>query len=804
MRKIFFFNVVFYLLMIGTVHAQQFYYSNGKKVILIEDSSSMVIYESEGIDRNRILDSTQLKKTFNTQDDRLGQYSVFEFEPNYNPVFNKSTIKYSHGFTKPNAEKVWISPFIITKLKQGLNISSIQDILDKYKIDLIYEEFGKLHIKCNNLSDVLDLSNEIYESNKSIWSQPDFLINTTRNENWERQYYLNNTNHSDCGFDNDINALEAWDLTLGCNYITVAVIDDGVEDHPALIDSNGNSRVLPGYTPSGITNNGRPGAGDRHGQACAGIIAASHNSQIRGIAPNVNILPVKVRFGPGIPASEYSRAIDWARENGADIISNSWSGISDDIIINAINDAENLGRDTGSSNLGAIVTFSSGNNGANQISPYAKVSIGVGALNRFDNLAESSIINGRYSNIGPNLDLVAYGGDADNSGNGDIRTIDRIGTNGYSNGDYTNTFSGTSASCPQVSGVAALVLSINPNLTRSEVENILFSTAVDLGVSGKDNNFGYGKVNAFEAVKIAINTLDETFQENSATLALTRIRSNSRVLFTGKPSCNIATGSYFCDVYRAQVDAVSELEYVRYGGDGLSGANPNNGEYWVDIFLNDNIPGNAPPSTSVKTFFYFIKTNSFGQTINQWVPTNPNNPSAKSYYFNPPEDIHINRIVENGESSNVYATNSITLGVNFHAEYGSSFVAKHILLPSDINCLPNPTRSTSTPSNNRSHSNLTDKKILFSSSINIETTNNLFVDEGIITYPNPTNGIINIQSPNTITSYTLRNSTGAKLLDEKINTTNFNIDITKFPTDIYFMQLQTEDNRIITKKVIRR
>ena len=138
---------------------------------------------------------------------------------------------------------------------------------------------------------------------------------------------------------------------------------------------------------------------------------------------------------------------------------------------------------------------------------YAQVSIAVGALNKFDGLAEAESLNGRYSNIGPNLDLVAYGGDANKSGEGDIRTIDRIGANGYSNGDYTDTFSGTSAACPQVSGVAALILSINPNLTRQEVENILFTTAVDLGGSGRDDSYGHGKVNAFASVKSALATL---------------------------------------------------------------------------------------------------------------------------------------------------------------------------------------------------------------------------------------------------------------------------------------------------------
>ena len=70
-------------------------------------------------------------------------------------------------------------------------------------------------------------------------------------------------------------------------------------------------------------------------------------------------------------------------------------------------------------------------------------------------------------------------------------------------GNYEPSFGGTSASCPVVSGVAALVLSVNPNLTQLEVRNILTSTATDIGVNGLDNNFGFGRVNAFAAVQAA-------------------------------------------------------------------------------------------------------------------------------------------------------------------------------------------------------------------------------------------------------------------------------------------------------------
>lgn len=83
---------------------------------------------------------------------------------------------------------------------------------------------------------------------------------------------------------------------------------------------------------------------------------------------------------------------------------------------------------------------------------------------------------------------------------GNVRTIDRPGANGYDAGDYFDGFNGTSAAAPQVSGVIALMLSVNPNLTETEVRTILQQTATDMGASGFDNTFGSGRLNAQAAV----------------------------------------------------------------------------------------------------------------------------------------------------------------------------------------------------------------------------------------------------------------------------------------------------------------
>lgn len=93
-----------------------------------------------------------------------------------------------------------------------------------------------------------------------------------------------------------------------------------------------------------------------------------------------------------------------------------------------------------------------------------------------------------------------------NSDNDGIVTTDRMGNPGFEADNYTNLFNGTSAACPQVAGVAALVLQANPNLTEAQVKEILQSTAQDLGAKGFDNDFGFELVDAEAALRGVLAT----------------------------------------------------------------------------------------------------------------------------------------------------------------------------------------------------------------------------------------------------------------------------------------------------------
>lgn len=107
-----------------------------------------------------------------------------------------------------------------------------------------------------------------------------------------------------------------------------------------------------------------------------------------------------------------------------------------------------------------------------------------------------------YSQYGDQLDFVA----PSSGGSLGITTTDRTGSDGYSYTNYTNNFGGTSSAAPLAAGIAALLLSRNPNLTASEVKTIMQNSCEKIGTEQYDENgwnmyYGYGKVNAYNAIQ---------------------------------------------------------------------------------------------------------------------------------------------------------------------------------------------------------------------------------------------------------------------------------------------------------------
>jgi subtilisin family serine protease len=267
-----------------------------------------------------------------------------------------------------------------------------------------------------------------------------------------------------------ISAPQAWDVQRGSDNIVVAVVDTGVDyNHDDLY-----GRVIKGY--DFVNRDSDPMDDQGHGTHCAGIIGATLNNGvgIAGIA-QTSIMAVKVLDYQG--SGYYSwiaSGIRYAVDNGADVISMSLGGPSSDSTMQSACDY--------AQSRGVLVVAAAGNDYGGPVSYPAKYDsvMAVSAIDSSNRLAS-------YSNVGPEIEVCAPGSSV---------------LSCYP-GDQYKSMSGTSMACPHVAGVAGLVFSENPYLSNNDVRNILCDTATDLGSSGFDTSYGYGKVNAQAAVNAA-------------------------------------------------------------------------------------------------------------------------------------------------------------------------------------------------------------------------------------------------------------------------------------------------------------
>jgi subtilisin family serine protease len=264
----------------------------------------------------------------------------------------------------------------------------------------------------------------------------------------------------------------AWAQSTGSPDVVVAVLDTGYEGaHPDLAEI---PTVHP-YNARTGTQSVTDGYG--HGTHVAGTIAAQTNNVIgvAGMAPDVTIMPVKVMDSNGQGYwSDFLEGVDWARTHGASIVNLSLGGPLSASQVAAFQPTFDAAW-----GAGTLVIAAAGNNdNSNAFYPasFAHV-ISVAATNNNDQKAS-------FSNYGPKVDLSAPG-------------VSIAST--YTDATY-RTMSGTSMATPHVVGLAALIRSAHPTYTLTEVETAMVSTAKDLGVAGRDDIFGYGRIEASAAL----------------------------------------------------------------------------------------------------------------------------------------------------------------------------------------------------------------------------------------------------------------------------------------------------------------
>ncbi|MBK6903548.1 MAG: S8 family serine peptidase [Saprospirales bacterium] len=492
-----------------TIAQSDYYYSDGKKISLFTDRSSVMVHFDGSVTADALTNLLKSQPDVKSVDyfSHRNQAVIHFTAAQTGPASELAARLGLQTFQVRSAEyalnlddgyQMWLTHQIVLRMKPGLDLFMLNQYLDGEDVRFFDEAFGNIRFEVDDVTQIVDLANTIQNSGMVEYCHPDFYAPVTRFQDplYAQQFQMHNTGQSIDGFtgvnDVDIDAPEAWAITLGSASVIVGVIDDGVENHEDMNDGGGATRVIGGYTPLN-GGNGAPTASSAHGQSCAGIIGASHNTLgVRGAAPLSKFLSINIFAGAETP-TDIANGVNWAVSNGSWVLSNSWGytscTASYSVLTNAINAAASGGR----GGLGCVVVFASGNGSKNCVDYPANLAsvIAVGAVT-------NQGVRSSYSNYGSDLDIVAP-----SNGAAGVRTTDRMGAPGYNTGNYTNTFGGTSAACPAVAGVAALALAANPALSGATIKNVLQDTADDMGPAGDDLEYANGRVNAHQAVLCA-------------------------------------------------------------------------------------------------------------------------------------------------------------------------------------------------------------------------------------------------------------------------------------------------------------
>lgn len=477
-------------------------------------------------------------------------------------------------------EPVFVSDEILVQFDSGVSASQVQTTLSRYGVEVIPRPYLNpnqfvVRLVADSLRDALTTANQLHDDPLTQYAQPNFIRIVVPRRSppsgnappvqpvipndrlFASQWHLNNTGQGGGTVDADIDAPEAWDLTLGSANVIIAVIDDGFDmTHADLtpnmwvnagevagngVDDDGNGFIddINGWDFQG--NDANPGAATNHGTSTAGAAAARGNNTIgvSGSCPNCRIM--FIRYGSTF--ADDVAAFNYVQQNGADVVTNSWGyalGAGTGAVQTAINNAGAV----------AVVLFAMNTTGAGYREDCLGASPDISSLANVIAVAASSNADARtpsgYGNcmelMGPTDDIGAVQGTLW------AVTTDRQGTAGYNNlsplagcptaepgtppadaRDYTFCFGGTSFATPVIAGIAGLLLTARPALTPAQVRQLLDDTAdrIEDGVAQYDqvdgfsrpttaptaglpvgSTHGYGRGNAFEAVRVVAPAAD--------------------------------------------------------------------------------------------------------------------------------------------------------------------------------------------------------------------------------------------------------------------------------------------------------
>ena len=350
---------------------------------------------------------------------------------------------------------------------------------------------------------------------------------TPNDSKFNEQWHLVNTGQTGGTSGEDVNITGAWNTYKGSG-VVIGIVDDGLDwNHPDIFTDYDSTLD---YDFCNDDDDPTPSSNNAHGTAAGGVAAATGNNGIgvTGAAPEATLVGLQLI---SCSTTDVREANTLSHERQAiDIYSNSW-GPSDNgetlagpgpLMLAALESGALQGRN----GLGSIITWAAGNglddddNSNNDGYANLRYTIAVTAV---DHKGQQSY----YAEPGANV-LVASPSNGDGES---ITTTDIEGSGGYSSTDYTSTFGGTSSATPLVSGIIALMLEANANLTWRDVQHILVETSKQNDPNDNSwatngaghlvsHKYGYGVIDAGAAVAAAVDweTADEEVSVSSGTI----------------------------------------------------------------------------------------------------------------------------------------------------------------------------------------------------------------------------------------------------------------------------------------------
>jgi subtilisin family serine protease len=382
---------------------------------------------------------------------------------------------------------------------------------------------------------IFDIALELLERDDVEYCHPELIRRRAWKGIFPQQWHLAVATVGGVQIQAHANVGLAHEVTLG-EGTTIALLDDGFDiDHPEF--SSSGKIVAPRDATLG-TGDPRPKDPfppfpDNHGTACAGVACADGGHGASGVAPKAKLIPV--RLASNLGSLQEAEAFRWAADHGADVISCSWGPRDGDWFdpsdpvhnqVAPLPASTRLAIDYATTNgrggKGCVILFAAGNGNEkvenDGYASYERV-IAVAACN---DRGRRSV----YSDFGSAVWCAFPSNDFGHDPFGHpepltpgIWTTDRVGAKGYNDGDarmgdlagnYCNDFGGTSSACPGAAGVAALVLSVNPDLKWHEVKDILKRSCDRIDpqngqydATGHSPLYGHGRLNARTAVELA-------------------------------------------------------------------------------------------------------------------------------------------------------------------------------------------------------------------------------------------------------------------------------------------------------------